>query len=55
MLANAPLVENRIPPGATWDGADEIDADAQSYQQLLSERETKPPPVSDAPPSKPRG
>ncbi len=55
VLADAPLVQNRIPPGATWDGADEVDADALSYQQLLSERESKPPPVNDAPPSKPRG
>jgi L,D-transpeptidase ErfK/SrfK len=55
VLADAPLVQDRIPPGATWDGADEVDADALSYQQLLSERETKPPPVNDAPPSKPRG
>ena len=55
VLADAPLVQNRIPPGANWDGSDEVDADAQSYQQLLSERETKPAPVSDAPPPKPRG
>ena len=55
VLADAPLVQNRIPPGATWDGADEVDADALSYQQLLSERETKPPPVNDAQPTKPRG
>ena len=55
VLADAPLVQNRIPAGANWDGADEVDADAQSYQQLLSERETKPAPVSDAPQSKPRG
>jgi L,D-transpeptidase ErfK/SrfK len=55
VLADAPLVQNRIPEGANWDGSDEVDADAQSYQQLLSERETKPAPVSDAPQSKPRG
>jgi L,D-transpeptidase ErfK/SrfK len=55
VLADAPLVQNRIPEGANWDGADEVDADVQSYQQLLSERETKPAPVSDAPQSKPRG
>jgi L,D-transpeptidase ErfK/SrfK len=55
VLADAPLVQNRIPEGANWDGADEVDADVQSYQQLLSERESKPAPVSDAPQSKPRG
>jgi L,D-transpeptidase ErfK/SrfK len=39
VLAAAPLVQNRIPQGSNWDGADEVDADAQSYQQLQSERE----------------
>jgi len=39
VLAAAPLVQNRIPPGATWDGADEVDSDAQSFQQLQTERE----------------
>ena len=39
VLAAAPLVQNRIPEGSNWDGADEVDADAQSYQQLQSERE----------------
>jgi L,D-transpeptidase ErfK/SrfK len=39
VLAAAPLVQNRIPKGSNWDGADEVDADAQSYQQLQSERE----------------
>jgi len=34
VLADAPLVQNRIPEGANWDGADEVDADVQSYQQL---------------------
>ena len=39
VLANAPLVQNRIPNGANWDGADEVDADVQSFKQLQSERE----------------
>jgi L,D-transpeptidase ErfK/SrfK len=39
VLAGAMLVQNRIPEGSNWDGADEVDADAQSYQQLQSERE----------------
>ena len=39
VLAAAPLVQNRIPDGANWDGADEVDADKQSFQQLQSERE----------------
>ena len=39
VLAAAPKVQNRIPPGSNWSGDDERDADQQSYQQLLSERE----------------
>ena len=39
VVAAAPVVQNRIPEGSNWDGADEVDADAQSYQQLQSERE----------------
>ncbi len=39
VVAAAPLVQNRIPEGSNWDGADEVDSDAQSYQQLQSERE----------------
>jgi L,D-transpeptidase ErfK/SrfK len=39
VVAAAPLVQNRIPEGSNWDGADEVDSDAQSFQQLQSERE----------------
>jgi L,D-transpeptidase ErfK/SrfK len=48
VLAAAPLVQNRIPPGANWDGADEVDADSQSFQQVLSEREPESAPVTNA-------
>ena len=48
VLANAPLVQNRIPPGANWDGADEVDADSQSFQQLQSEREGQGGPQPEA-------
>jgi len=39
VLQAATLVQNRIPEGSNWDGADEVDDDAQSFQQLQSERE----------------
>jgi L,D-transpeptidase ErfK/SrfK len=42
VVAGAPVVQNRIPDGSNWDGADEVDADAQSFQQLQSEREPQP-------------
>jgi L,D-transpeptidase ErfK/SrfK len=53
-IAHAPLVQNRIPPGANWDGADEQDSDSQSYQQLLSEREPGATPEHAAT-AKPKG
>lgn len=39
VVAGAPLVQNRIPEGSNWDGADDIERDESSYQQLLRERE----------------
>jgi L,D-transpeptidase ErfK/SrfK len=39
VLAAAPLVQNRIPEGSNWDGADDIERDEASYQQVLRERE----------------
>ncbi|MFM2287240.1 MAG: hypothetical protein RL684_383, partial [Pseudomonadota bacterium] len=54
VIAQAPMVQDRIPPGANWDGADEQDSDSQSYQQLLSEREPSAAPEHAATP-KPKG
>jgi L,D-transpeptidase ErfK/SrfK len=39
VVAAATLVQNRIPEGSNWDGADDIERDEASYQQLLRERE----------------
>jgi L,D-transpeptidase ErfK/SrfK len=55
VLARAPLVQNRIPAGATWNGADEMDGDSQSYQQLLSEREPATPTTNAATAKQPGG
>jgi len=55
VLAAAPLVQNRIPAGANWDGSDEVNPDAKGFQQLLSEREPQAAPASDAPQPKPGG
>jgi L,D-transpeptidase ErfK/SrfK len=38
-VSTARLVQNRIPAGANWDGADDIARDEGSYNQLMSERE----------------
>jgi len=55
VIAAAPLVQNRIPKGANWNGADEVDGDKQSFQQLLSEREPQATPASNATAAKPQG
>ena len=54
VLAAAHEVQNRIPPGATWDGADETPPDQPGFQQIMSEREpstASATPASPAPPS----
>jgi L,D-transpeptidase ErfK/SrfK len=55
VLAGATLVQNRIPDGANWDGADEVDSDAQDFQQMQSEREPQAAASSHAAQRKPGG
>lgn len=55
VLAGAALVQNRIPDGANWDGADEADSEAQSFQQVQSEREPQAATSADAAQRKPGG
>ena len=55
VLAAAPLVQNRIPYGANWDGADEVDSDSNSFQQLQSEREPQAATSGNAAQLKPGG
>ena len=38
-LGAAALVQNRIPPGSNWDGADDAAHDEQEYKQVNDERE----------------
>jgi L,D-transpeptidase ErfK/SrfK len=53
VLAAAPLVQNRVPDGANWNGIDETGESGVSAQPLLSERE--PAAAQAAAPAKPRG
>jgi uncharacterized caspase-like protein len=55
VLAAATLVQNRIPDGANWDGSDEVDSDAQDFQQMQSEREPQSAASSHAAQRKPGG
>ena len=50
VLAAAHEVQNRIPPGANWDGADETPPDQPGFQQIMSERE---PSTANAAPASP--
>jgi len=49
VLALARVVQNRIPEGANWDGADDVTRDEQSFQKLLTEREPEPPAAAATP------
>jgi L,D-transpeptidase ErfK/SrfK len=60
-LTAAPLVQNRIPDGANWDGVDETGSDGNSAKPLLSERDpttaraSAQGAVPARPPAAPRG
>lgn len=49
-VAAATEVQNRVPEGANWDGADDVARDEASFKQLLSERE----PAAVKPATRPR-
>jgi L,D-transpeptidase ErfK/SrfK len=55
VLSGAQLVQNRIPVGSNWDGADDVDSGAQSFQQVQSEREPQAASSTDAVERKPGG
>jgi L,D-transpeptidase ErfK/SrfK len=50
-LASAPLVQNRIPLGSNWDGADDAAHDEQEFKQVLSEREPGAATAGGVPPT----
>ena len=58
-LMDAPLVQNRIPDGANWDGTDDTGTDGLSAKPLLSERDPKTAramvPTREPAPLAPRG
>ena len=39
IIASAPLVQNIVPPGATWDGKSDLPVDEATFQELVSDRE----------------
>jgi L,D-transpeptidase ErfK/SrfK len=48
IVATATLVQNRVPPGSNWDGADDVARDETSFKQLMSERESDADAAADA-------
>ena len=45
IVASATLVQNKVAPGATWDGVSDLPVDEATFQELMSDRE---PPVEAA-------
>jgi L,D-transpeptidase ErfK/SrfK len=39
VVANATIVQNKVPPGATWDGVSDLPVDEATFQELVSDRE----------------
>jgi hypothetical protein len=42
VVAGATLVQNKVAPGATWDGVSDLPVDEATFKELMSDRE---PPV----------
>jgi L,D-transpeptidase ErfK/SrfK len=51
VLGTATLVQNRIPLGSNWDGADDAAHDEQEFQQVLTDREPVAATAGGAPPT----
>jgi L,D-transpeptidase ErfK/SrfK len=50
-LGSAPLVQNRIPLGSNWDGADDAAHDEQEFKQVLTDREPVAAAAAGTPPT----
>jgi L,D-transpeptidase ErfK/SrfK len=40
IVMNATIVQNKVAPGATWDGISDLPVDEATFQELVSDRET---------------
>jgi len=40
IVANATVVQNKVAPGATWDGISDLPVDEETFQELVSDRES---------------
>jgi L,D-transpeptidase ErfK/SrfK len=58
VLAQAPLVQNRVPEGSTWDGKTDLPMDEATFRQMLSEIDPsskRPGAAPAAPAARPTG
>jgi hypothetical protein len=39
IVATATVVQNKVAPGATWDGVSDLPVDEATFQELVSDRE----------------
>jgi len=40
IVATATIVQNKVAPGATWDGISDLPVDEATFQELVSDRES---------------
>ena len=40
IVASATIVQNKVAPGATWDGISDLPVDEATFQELVSDRES---------------
>jgi hypothetical protein len=40
IVASATVVQNKVAPGATWDGISDLPVDEATFQELVSDRES---------------
>jgi L,D-transpeptidase ErfK/SrfK len=55
IVASAALVQNKVAPGATWDGVSDLPVDEATFNELMSDRDPAVEPASTTatPPAKP--
>jgi L,D-transpeptidase ErfK/SrfK len=53
IVSTATLVQNKVAPGATWDGISDLPVDEATFQELMSDREQPDAASTAVPPAKP--
>jgi len=53
IVTSAMLVQNKVAPGATWDGVSDLPVDEATFQELMSDRETAADVSTTTPVAKP--